>query len=368
MQLCTCLLDPDTGKISNANQAAADYYGYPLEVLKQMNMSEINTMPAEKIQENMRITRRNRRGSFEFRHKLADGRIRDVAVMVNLMELKKKDYLYCIVYDITERKELFGEIIRAKEKAEESDRLKSAFLANMSHEIRTPLNGILGFTGLLTEKKILSDEKRDSYSKIIHRSAESLMQIIDDILDLSRLDTHQLSLVEKTFNLGESLSGIYLLYLKKLEENCKTKITLNLISPEKEILLNADENRLNQIWINLLDNAIKFTGEGTVSFGVQEILADRIIFKVSDTGIGIDKSKHQRIFDRFGQAGEEISQNYGGTGLGLSIVKKLLQLMGGDIRVESETGRGATFIFHLPFENKGNMKSAPESENTNISF
>ncbi|NJK96888.1 MAG: PAS domain S-box protein [Bacteroidales bacterium] len=216
------LLDPDTGKISNANQAAADYYGYPLEVLKQMNMSEINTMPAEKIQENMRITRRNRRGSFRSSGTnwpmAASG---DVAVMVNLMELKKKDYLYCIVYDITERKELFGEIIRAKEKAEESDRLKSAFLANMSHEIRTPLNGILGFTGLLTEKKILSDEKRDSYSKIIHRSAESLMQIIDDILDLSRLDTHQLSLVEKTFNLGESLSGIYLLYLKNLKKIVK---------------------------------------------------------------------------------------------------------------------------------------------------
>lgn len=341
------LIDPADGKIINANKAAANFYGYPVEELTNMRVSKINILSEEKIKEAMELARKRNKTSFEFQHRLANGEIRDVEVFSGLVELKKKDYLYSIVHDITEKKNLFKEIVKAKEKAEESDRLKSAFLANMSHEIRTPLNGILGFTGFLTEENDITPEKKKTYSNIINKSANNLMQIINDILDISRLETDQLILYTKNFNLFEFITNLEIIYQTKLEEKC-TNLKLDVLYPPENIYINADESRLNQIFVNLLDNALKFTSEGYIRFGVADIKNDKISFMVSDTGIGIAPSKHEIIFNRFVQAEHKTSQTYGGTGLGLAIVKKLLDLMGGYIKVESEIGKGATFYFDLP--------------------
>ncbi len=344
------LISGQDGIIINANQAAADFYGYSIEELRGLPVSKINIMPAEEIKKAMDDTRLRGKGYFEFKHRLADGRIRDVEIFSNNVELNGKDYLYSVVHDITEKKELFREVVKAKEKAEENDRLKSAFLANMSHEIRTPLNGILGFTGLLIGEKEYSDKEKEKFGRIINKSAESLMQIINDILDLSKLETDQLTLYKVSFRLNENLSGLFGLFRKKLDDKGKNSIKLELKCTPDNLYLNQDGNRLNQIFINLLDNAIKFTTEGIITFGFLEIRDGKIFFTVSDTGIGISQEKHDLIFNRFVQAEDNISKIYGGSGLGLSIVKKLITIMGGDIYLESEKGKGTRFIFYLPFE------------------
>ena len=221
-------------------------------------------------------------------------------------------------------------------------------VAAIPDEIRTPLNGILGFTELLASQKDIDHSKKTKFSGIIKKNAESLMQIINDILDISKLETGQISIVKRKFNLNETLLNLHSLYTQKLADVEKNHLDLKLVAPQEKVILNTDENRLSQVFINLLDNALKFTHKGSISFGVKEILDSKIVFEVSDSGIGIAPDKQSIIFERFAQAGNEISVNYGGNGLGLSIVKKLIGLMGGEIIVESNPGKGSKFIFHLP--------------------
>jgi PAS domain S-box-containing protein len=343
------LIDPETGNIVNANKAAAKFYGWSVEALKTMNIFDINTLSKEKIEATFDQTRSNETIHLDFRHKLANGEVRDVEAHSNRLVLKGKSYIYSIILDISAKKELFNAMIEAKEKAEENNRLKTAFLANMSHEIRTPLNGILGFTSLLTEDKVLPKQKRDKYSEIINQSAENLMQIIDDILDISKLEAGQFKIYPQHFELNTLLQRIHTIYQNKQIEKNKSHLQLNLILPEVPIMLETDETRLFQIFTNLLDNAFKFTKTGSIEYGVSSLTEDRIDFFVKDTGMGIPKDKQNIIFGHFMQADESISNEYGGTGLGLAIVKKLTNLMGGDISVESEEDTGAEFKFHLPY-------------------
>ncbi|HPE87537.1 MAG: PAS domain S-box protein [Bacteroidales bacterium] len=346
------LIDPESGKIENANQAAEKFYGWTKQELQQMKIFDINTFSAEEIRQAMVEARIHLRDYFEFRHRLANGNIRDVEIFTSKSNIFGKDYLHSIIHDVTEKKELLREIIQAKEKAEESDRLKSAFLANMSHEIRTPLNGIIGFTDLLTEETLPPREVRKHYSAIIQQSAESLMQIINDILDISKMDAGQIIIEKTDFNLTEVLKNLETLYAKKLHDKGKHAITLSLLPMEETVLLKSDKNRLTQVFINLLDNAIKFTTSGMITFGIEKTDTDSIFLMVSDTGIGIAPEKHHMIFERFSQADENISNTYGGTGLGLSIVQKIIALMHGDISVESEPGKGACFRFRIPLNGR----------------
>lgn len=250
--------------------------------------------------------------------------------------------------DITEKKKIITDLKIAKEKAEESDRLKSAFLANMSHEIRTPLNAILGFSDMLTEDGELPQEVKEEYTAIINRNADNLLHIIDDILDISKLETGQVKIFKKPFDLSKTLNELYTQYQCKISETGKENIALKLSIPDQPISLNTDKVRLNQILSNLLNNSIKFTHQGEIEFGVIEVKGQKISFFVSDTGIGIEKSIQSTIFERFRQANDSTTRLYGGTGLGLSIVKNLVELMGGQIQVESEVGKGTTFKFWMP--------------------
>lgn len=341
------LIHPENGQIVKANQAAAEFYGWSIEKLQSMNIGEINIMPSEKIKEAMELASLNKRIYFEFKHRLANGIIRDVEVFSSMIEYGGQHMLHSIVHDVTEKKKLFDELVIAKEKAEESERLKTAFLTNMSHEIRTPLNGILGFTALLTEEDNLTRESKKEYALIINKSAEGLLKIINDILDISKLETGKTVIEAKPFEVNNFLQTIFLLFQQKLGDSDKSGVILKMEKPEDKFLLNTDESRLLQVFSNLLDNAIRFTHKGNVTFGVSAVNNDFAEFFVSDTGIGIPKDKHETVFDRFSQA-EGYSRSYGGTGLGLTIVKKLLEQMGTTISLESEPGKGTCFRFQLP--------------------
>jgi PAS domain S-box-containing protein len=357
------LIDPDTGEIVKANKAASDFYGWSINKLQSMNIYEINTISVEEVRVAMKRALNNRLIYFEFKHRLSNGDFRDVELFSSQTEYKGKLLLHSIVHDVTDKKRLMNELIEAKEHAEESNRLKSAFLANMSHEIRTPLNGIVGFTNLLTTEKNLSEVVKHQYSQIISKSTEGLLKIINDILDISRLETGKSIIDQRPFDIGNLLSTVYLMFNKKFKDEGKEDVELILKTVPQTILLNSDENRLTQIFSNLLDNAIRFTQSGTVSFGISKIQSNRIEFFVSDTGIGIPKENHQIIFESFTQADEGWTRSYGGTGLGLTIVKKLLELMGGEILLESEPGEGSRFTFNLPYsEDRAGKTVNAESE------
>lgn len=344
------LIDPETQRIVNANIAASRFYGWSVEELKQMKINQINTLSKEDIDVAFQSVLSKNNQQFEFRHRRADGSIRDVEIFSSKIEINGKDHIYHIVHDITQRKQLFEEIVLAKEKAEESDRLKSAFLANMSHEIRTPLNGILGFTSILTNEEDLPKSKKIEYSKIINQCTDNLLCIINDVLNLSKLETSQMVISIKPFNLNESLQRVNTIYLKKLAEIEKEHLGFYLLLPERKVIINTDEHRLIQVFMNLLDNAIKFTDQGSISYGISEVSQNYVNFIVSDTGVGIANEKHKYIFERFYQADELIPLKYGGSGLGLSIVKKLVELMNGQISFESEFGAGTTFQFKIPYK------------------
>ncbi|MBN1181996.1 MAG: response regulator [Bacteroidales bacterium] len=258
------------------------------------------------------------------------------------------------------RKNTEDELKEARLKAEESDKIKTAFLTNISHEIRTPLNGILGFSGMLLRDG-LSKASKDRYYSIVRKSSKTLLKIIDDILDISQIDSGVILIEDKPFDINSILHDIYSLYSTTIIEKEKKVIEIVLQKKQGSYILNSDEYRIRQILINLLDNAIKFTTAGKIEFGLSSISDNMPLFFVKDTGIGISDDKKDIIFDRFRQADEEVSRSYGGNGLGLSIVKSLVELLGGKIWYESEVGKGTTFWFTV--QNKNTLTSSMDNKN-----
>ncbi len=284
----------------------------------------------------------------------------------------QKDYFATVLNDVTEKKkaekilmeydqnlknqneeyqvlnvelsELNHELIIAKEKAIESDKLKTAFLANMSHEIRTPMNGIMGFTGLLSREGI-DDSKRQSYIDIIQQNSTQLLSIINDLVDISKIEAGQIEIEQNNIKLDQLAQGVLGAFYKR---SLDKKINFELLNNNSGIEFVTDEIKLRQILVNLLDNAFKFTQEGSIGFGYK-IKEKFIEFFVSDTGIGLDKHFHNSIFESFHQVELSSSRRYGGTGVGLSISKAYCEKMGGKIWVESELGKGSVFYFNLPY-------------------
>jgi signal transduction histidine kinase len=249
--------------------------------------------------------------------------------------------------DISLRKQMEAELIVAKEKAEESDRLKSAFLANMSHEIRTPLNSIIGFSELLTDSAFEIEQKTAFIEHIII-NGNNLLNIISDIVDISKIEAGEITIRNSKIQVTQFLDEISALHLINVE---RKKLQFNLSLDESlaktECSVLADKERLQQIFNNLISNALKFTSEGYIEIGCR--LVDSMVeFHVKDTGIGIPPDYHARIFDRFRQVEASYTRKFGGNGLGLAISKNLIELMGGKIWVESELGKGSTFYFTLP--------------------
>jgi PAS domain S-box-containing protein len=254
---------------------------------------------------------------------------------------------------------------KAKQKAEISDKLKSAFLENMSHEIRTPLNGIIGFSELMIKNDDLSTEEKFKYTAIIKKCSSGLLQIVNDILDISALESGNFQLREKPFEVKQILEDIFELYKTRITESEKN-VLLKLKPALSNIILDTDEDRLRQILINLMDNAVKYTYVGSIEFGIYEFDNSHVTFFVKDTGTGIRKEYHQLIFNRFMQVGKSRRKPHGGNGLGLSIVKELLKLMKGDIWLDSEVGQGTAFYFSLPHANMLKFTENNNGEGTGL--
>ncbi len=249
--------------------------------------------------------------------------------------------------DITDLQNTQKELRLAKEKAEESDRLKSAFLANMSHEIRTPLNAIVGFTSMLISEEF-DQETKDSYIRIVEENTENLLNLIEDILDLSKLESGSLNINPKEVDMMSFCQDIYknslMMRDRMTKYDCEMKLDIHL-PPEGEKGF-FDSLRIKQVVLNLINNALKFTDKGSVTFGI-ELRKKKFLFYVKDTGSGIDDKDKMHVFDRFYKS-RDTKRLYKGTGLGLAICKSLVELSDGKIWLRTEPGKGTVFYFTLP--------------------
>jgi PAS domain S-box-containing protein len=255
--------------------------------------------------------------------------------------------------DITDKKKLLDELIAAKEKAEESERLKTAFLANMSHEIRTPMNGILGFSELLKEPFLSGDEMAE-YIDLIQKSGERMLNLINDLFDISRIDAHEVNLQITETPLNELLRDIHAFFRHEAESK-GLQLTFSAGLTNSESIIKTDSVKLNQILTNLVKNALKFTHKGGIDFGY--IRKNGILeFYVIDSGIGIPVEMIEKVFDRFRQVDITLTRGYEGAGLGLSITRAFVEMLGGSIRVESVEGEGSKFFFTLEYIPSGSQK------------
>jgi PAS domain S-box-containing protein len=252
--------------------------------------------------------------------------------------------------DITQRKLMEQELIEAHERAERSDKLKDAFLQNMSHEIRTPLNAVVGFSDLLNSDNSYSEDRIKEFTSIIHDSSLQLLSIVTDVLTIASIQTKQETVTIKHVNITKLLFQLEEIFSHAaIDKNLQ--LTFSNDTNHNPLMISTDETKLTQILTNLLNNALKFTKQGSVELKCL-INGSNIDFSVKDTGIGIPKEFQKAIFERFRQAEETIHIDYGGTGLGLSISKSFAQMLGGTLHVDSEPGIGSTFTLSIPYSSE----------------
>lgn len=345
------------------NESACKKYGYSFAEFGKLNFDLLTNNTASKtfVRLNM-YNELQLKGFFEFEdvHYTRAGNPIDVLVNMRIFEWEQERNLVCVVRDITSEKkyneqlkQMNIELQLARNKAEESDLLKSAFLSNMSHEIRTPLNAIVGFSGFLKEPG-KTQEQLMRYGSIIESSGKHLLGLINDIIDLSKIDSGQVEAIHVDVDVHVLMQNLFQSFQEQIRISGK-KIELIMSKAKWELQFMCDETRLNQIFINLLNNALKFTETGSIEFGYM-IDQKEIEFFVKDSGIGIAEEKQSIVFDRFRQADESNEKNYAGSGLGLPIVKANVKLLGGRLQLNSGPGKGTTVSFFLPYlqaQNKG---------------
>ncbi len=332
------------GKYYDVNGSFSSITGYSKEEVigKSFNDISIFVSVEEKNKFLQNVSSEGWIDNEEFRFRIKDNSIITALVSAIVVEINREDMLLVSITDITDRKQIEKELVEAKLKAEENDKLKSAFLANMSHEIRTPMNAIIGFSDLLKDDN-LSHEEQVSYIDIIQSKSEDLMLLINDIIDISKIESGSLEVECIDINVFDFLNSLKNEFTALVANKSHRKVKFIVNNTTDYLQVRGDPHRLNQVFYNLISNSIKFTQEGEISISVEE--ADESVkFYVSDTGIGIPNSKFDVIFDRFSQVNYIEDALIGGTGLGLSITRSLVNMMKGSISVESEIGKGSTFI------------------------
>jgi len=247
--------------------------------------------------------------------------------------------------DITEKRKILEDLIKAEEHAEESDKLKTAFLNNISHEIRTPFNGILGFLDILQNAE-LSHKERDEYTGLVTISATRLLNTINKIVEIAQIQSGQMKLSASLIEIKSLISNLLEQFQTDIERK-GLKININIDLPEQYASVNTDRIKLVSILTNLMDNAIKFTNKGSIELAIR-LAGQCLEFSVKDTGVGIPISKQQAIFERFSQGDNSSTRQFEGSGLGVTIAKAIVELLGGTIWVESEEGIGSKFYFTVP--------------------
>jgi PAS domain S-box-containing protein len=378
------------GVYVDINEGFTSLTGYTREDVIGVSSSEINiwALPEDREKLIEGLTKQGVVENLETLFKLKDGTVKTGLMSARLVNINNEPHILSVTKDISFRKEIENELILAKERAEESerklirqneeyetvneelqetntelmkakdhaeesDRLKTAFLCNMSHEIRTPMNAIIGFADFLLNPEV-SEEKQKLFLGIIKNRTYDLLRIIEDILDISKIEVGQMNLVESEGDIVVMLNELLHYYTLKFENSQIKKhvsIKCNIDKSLASFKISTDHQRVKQILINLIDNAFKFTEKGVIEFGCKIANNQSLLFYVKDTGIGIPDNKHQIIFDRFRQAEEShLSRKQGGTGLGLSISKGLIDLLGGEIWLESVEGKGSVFNFKIPLK------------------
>lgn len=402
------ILDFETGNITDANPFIVKIIDFPLEEILGKRLWEIGLFSNMEESE-LAFSELKKNGYIRFEDmpiQRRNGKITEVEFISNVYLENNTKVIQCNIRDITDRKNaekalkeseqtlkkqnidylklnkeylelneelteslnriknVNKELIIAKAKAEESDKLKSTFLANISHEIRTPMNAIMGFSGFLSEPG-LSHEKLEDYVQIINASSQQLLSVISDIIDIAKIEAGQITIDSEFVDINKLMNELFMTY-KKLVELKKIDLRYSGDCPNDLIQVKTDGNRVRQVMCNLLNNAIKFTKEGNIEFGYK-ILENFIEFYVKDTGIGILPEHHEIIFQRFRKAAPE-GQVYGGNGLGLSISKALVQKLGGIITVDSKLGTGSTFNFVIPYtkEKEKNVSSVLTEKNHKV--
>ena len=361
------------GRIVGISPSIERYSGYKPEELIGMSIEDVYLDPAERTKLLKMISAKGEVEDYILRLKTKDSREVMVSANVHMLfgangapigvEGSLRDVSERIIAEekikiseqlLREQNKVYAslneELNVAKEKAQESDRLKSSFLANMSHEIRTPMNGILGFSTFLADP-LLPTDVREAYVKIINTSCEQLLHIVNDIIDISKIEAGQVDLNESMFDLNELLKEVFLFYSPLAKEKGIELIIKPLsgsLSDDLRIL--SDRTKLRQVFDNLLSNAVKFTHSGKILLRCKAI-GKFLEFEIEDTGIGIQPDLQGAIFERFWQVEKSYTKKYGGTGLGLSISRAYIERMGGEIWLKSEFGKGSKFFFKVPYKN-----------------
>ncbi|HPF07463.1 MAG TPA: ATP-binding protein [Spirochaetota bacterium] len=354
------------GNILDANKTFTKMFSYITGDIRKLNIIEVLSGGSESIYDKNFIinllekvkTRGYLNGEVEVKNINGEKRILEFKNSLITDETGKPKGVRGSARDITDRKMFEKVLIEAKEKASDSDRLKSNFIANMSHEIRTPLNAILGFTDMLIEE--VSDRNHKNYLGMIQNSGKLLLSIIDDILDISKIESGALKISTAPFNVRTLMLNAYNRGAVLLKNKSKDVEFLNEIDPGIPEMIYGDGYRIEQVLNNLIMNAVKFTANGMIKVGLKLRNDYSLEFSVEDTGIGIAPENVKMIFERFRQVDGDSRRSFGGTGLGLAISKMIVELMGGNIYVKSEAGHGSKFIFTVPYRPAFEKETAAE--------
>ena len=338
-------LDKD-GNILEANQKAYDTYGYHRNDFLKMNLLDLSVDRKKDIEIIFSSINTEEGILFETNHKRKSGSMFPVEISAKLIRQGDEEILLAIIRDNTERKKLEIDLILAKDRAEEMDRLKTIFLSNMSHELNTPMSGIMGFSELLLQE--LQDKNHKDMAEFIHKSSKRLNDTLTSLLDISKLESRKMNL---DFSPIEIVSTL---------KNCRSRFTeaaiakgliINLKLEKEKIYIDAEPTIINKIFCNLLDNAVKYTKHGEIVLSVTE-LNNKAIVKIIDSGIGISEENLELIFEPFRQASEGLTRKYEGSGLGLSITKKYVEILGGKIIVQSKIDMGTSITLEFPVSKK----------------